>query len=102
MKWRKQSCRPPQGARCCIQGQHDRPRIGVESRRPRASAACSGMEMVGYMEPCWVGWSETVAHASVWRVTSQGWPQRSGTRRSCVAKAVCECGMLGNVRDELH
>ena len=24
------------------------------------SAVCSGMEMVGYTEPCWVGWSKVV------------------------------------------
>ncbi len=42
VKRRKRSCRPPRGAKCYIQGRRDRRRIGVESRRPRESAASLG------------------------------------------------------------
>ncbi len=73
VKRRKQSCRPPRGARCCIQGRRDRWRVGVESRRPRASAARSGTETVGYTEPCWVEWSKVA--------------NRSGGREGWVGKA---------------
>src|SRR6266702_559397 len=53
VKRRKRSCRPPRGARCYIQGRRDRRRIGVESRRPRESAASLGTETVGCTDPYW-------------------------------------------------
>ncbi len=62
MKQRKWSCRPPRSAKCCIQGRRDRRRVAVEWLGPRASAARSGMETVGYTEPCWVGWSKVVGN----------------------------------------
>ncbi len=47
-------------------------------------------------------WSETVMHTSMWCITLQVWPPWLGTHHAWVAKAVHECSMLGNVRDELH
>ncbi|SRR6266702_6814916 len=63
VKRRKQSYRPPWSARCCIQSWRDHQRVAVEWLGLRVSAACSGTEMVGYTEPCWVGWSKAVGNS---------------------------------------